>query len=71
MTRAERRHQKSTAKSKTARMLKINKINADEKLVGKATVQHMTCACWMCKAKEQPNYRRYFSDLLKLHGDPE
>lgn len=69
MTRAERRHQQDTAKSKAARVLRQHRIDPDAAMVGKAAVMHNTCACPICTRKEPEYSRQILSDARKLHAN--
>ena len=69
MTRAERRHQIATAKSKAARILRQQRVNPDPAMVGKAAATHNTCDCAACTTKDKEPTRQILSDLTKLHAD--
>jgi hypothetical protein len=69
MTRAERRHQQDTAKSKAARVLRQRKIIPNAAMIGKAAVMHNTCPCPLCTYKEPEYSRQILSDSRKLHAN--
>lgn len=68
MTRAERRHRASVAKTRAAHKLRINNVQVTPRLVGTSAAMHNTCPCWMCCSHtSHPKARTIFSDLLRLH----
>ncbi len=69
MTRAERRHQLDTAKSKAARILRQHNLIPTAAMIGKAAVMHNTCACPLCTQKEPEYSRQILSDARKLHAN--
>lgn len=69
MTRAERRHRLSLAKSEARRKLLISfRDEPTPENVGRQAATHNTCPCRMCTDRDPEHQRRIFSDLNKLHA---